>query len=120
MTKEDVFPGPLTHGMLWTTTKFHDRNPRTMRAFRAALNDAMDLIHNDPARAAAAYVALAREKIDAREATTIIRTLSARFETTPRGIFAIATFMRTIGMIKTAPGSWRDMFFPDDWDADGS
>jgi NitT/TauT family transport system substrate-binding protein len=120
LTKEDIFPGPLTHGMLWTTAKFHDQNPTVMRAFRAALDDAMTLIHTDPARAADDYVTLAREKIDQTEAATIIHNLSARFETTPRGIFAIATFMHNIGMIKTAPARWQDMFFEDGWVADGS
>ena len=120
LTKEDIFPGPLTHGMLWTTAKFHDRNPMAMREFRAALDDAMALIHTDPARAAAAYLALAREKVDLAEATEIIRTLNARFETTPRGVFAIATFMHHIGMIKVAPANWKDMFFEEEWSADGS
>jgi NitT/TauT family transport system substrate-binding protein len=120
LTKEDIFPGPLTHGMLWTTGKFHDQNPQTMREFRAALDDAMSLIHADPARAAEAYVSLAREKVDTAEATEIIRKLNARFEATPRGIFAIATFMHSIGMIKIAPSRWQDMFFEDYWVADGS
>jgi NitT/TauT family transport system substrate-binding protein len=120
LTKEDIFPGPLTHGMLWTTGKFHDQNPKAMREFRAALDDAMALIHADPARAAAAYVSLAREKVDLAEATEIIQRLNARFEATPRGIFAIATFMHSIGMIKVAPARWQDMFFQDYWVADGS
>jgi NitT/TauT family transport system substrate-binding protein len=120
LTKEDIFPGPLTHGMLWTTGKFHDQNPAAMREFRAALDDAMTLIHADPARAAAAYVALAREKVDVAEATEIIEKLNARFEATPHGIFAIATFMHEIGMIKVAPSRWQDMFFEDYWVADGS
>jgi NitT/TauT family transport system substrate-binding protein len=120
LTKEDIFPGPLTHGMLWTTGKFHDQNPKAMREFRAALDDAMALIHADPARAAADYLALAREKIDVAEMTEIITRLNARFETTPRGIFAIASFMREIGMIKVAPANWRDMFFEDAWTLDGS
>ena len=120
LTKEDIFPGPLTHGMLWTTAKFHDQNPKAMREFRAALDDAMGLIHNDPARAAADYLALAREKVDLAEATEIIRKLNDRFEATPRGIFPIATFMHSIGMIKVAPSRWQDMFFEDYWVADGS
>jgi NitT/TauT family transport system substrate-binding protein len=106
--------------MLWTTGKFHEQNPQTMREFRAALEDAMALIHANPARAAEAYVSLARERIDATEATDIIRTLNARFESTPRGVFAIATFMHDIGMIKVAPSRWQDMFFEDGWVADGS
>jgi NitT/TauT family transport system substrate-binding protein len=120
LDKEDIFPGPLTHGMLWTTGKFHDQNPTVMREFRAALNDAMALIHRDPARAAEDYLALAREKVNQDEATAIIQTLNTRFETTPRGIFAIATFMHHVGMIKVAPSNWKDMFFEDGRDPDGS
>jgi len=120
LTKEDIFPGPLTHGMLWTTAKFHDRNPKAMQEFRAALDDAMALIHADPGRAAAAYLALAREKVDAAEATGIITRLNERFESTPRGIFAIASFMHSIGMIKIAPSRWQDMFFEEYWVTGGS
>jgi NitT/TauT family transport system substrate-binding protein len=120
LTKEDIFPGPLTHGMLWTTGKFHDQNPKAMREFRAALDDAIALIHTDPVRAADAYMTLAREKVDRAEAIDIIQKLNARFESTPRGIYAIATFMHSIGMIKVAPARWQDMFFEDYWVADGS
>ncbi len=120
LTKEDIFPGPLTHGMLWTTGKFHAQNPKAMRAFRAALDDAMEFIHAEPRRAAEDYLSLAREKVDVAEVEAIIRALDARFETTPRGIQEIATFMHRIGMIKAAPARWQDMFFPEYWVADGS
>ena len=120
LTKEDVFPGPLTHGMLWTTGKFHAQNPKAMRAFRAALDDAMEFIHAKPRRAAEDYLSLAREKVDVAEVEAIIRELDARFETTPRGIQEIATFMHRIGMIKVAPARWQEMFFPESWVADGS
>ena len=63
---------------------------------------------------------MAREKVDVAEATEIIWKLNDRFESTPRGIFAIATFMHSIGMIKAAPARWQDMFFEDYWVADGS
>ncbi len=120
LTKEDVFPGPLTHGMLWTTGKFHAQNPKAMRAFRAALDDAMAFIHAEPRRAAEDYLSLAREKVDVAEVEAIIRALDARFETTPRGIQEIAIFMHRIGMIKVAPARWQEMFFPEYWVADGS
>ena len=120
LTKEDVFPGPLTHGMLWTTAKFRNDNPRTMRAFRAALDDAMAFIHTEPRRAAEDYLSLAREKVDVAEVEAIIRDLNDRFETTPRGIQEIALFMRKVGMIKVAPTRWQDMFFEEYWVADGN
>lgn len=120
LDKTDIFPGPLTHGMLWTTRRFHDGNPAILRAFRAALEDAMTIVHTDPERAARDYLALARERIDPDEALTLIRTLNAYFETTPRGVFPVASFMYRSGMIRTAPKDWKDMFFEEEWGADGS
>jgi NitT/TauT family transport system substrate-binding protein len=120
LDKSDIFPGPLTHGMLWTTRKFHDGNPETMRRFREALEDAMTIIHTDPERAARAYLALAKEKIDPAQAVILIKTLNAHFETTPRGVFPVASFMFRSGMIKTAPKDWKDLFFEEEWTADGS
>ena len=120
LTKEDIFPGELSHGLVWTSKKFHDANPLILKAFRAALEEAMDIIHTDAARAAAAYLALARERVDAKEAEDIIRALAPRWETTPHGVFPIAAFMHRVGMIKVAPTSWRDMFFEEGWVAGGS
>ena len=120
LDKEDIFPGALTHGMLWTTGKFNSQNPKVMRAFRAALDNAMAIIHTDPDRATASYLSLAREKVEPAEASAIVRALAPKFETTPRGIHAIATFMHHIGMIKIAPASWTDLFFEEAWTLDGS
>ena len=106
--------------MLWTTARFHDHNPKAMRAFRGALDDAMAFIHAEPRRAAENYLFLAREKVDVNEVEAIIRELDARFETTPRGIQPIAAFMHRIGMIKIAPARWQDMFFEEYWVPDGS
>ena len=120
LTKDDIFPGALTHGMLWTTAKFHDENPIAMRAFRAALDDAMAVIHSDAERAARSYLALAKERVDPAEAVSIIRELAPKWETTPRGIHPIAMFMHRVGMIKVAPVSWKDMFFEEYQVPDGS
>ena len=69
LTKEDIFPGPLTHGMLWTIGEVsRSKSRKAMREFRAALDDAME---SDPRRSCArrriAILALAREKVDLAE-----------------------------------------------------
>ena len=120
LSKEDIFPGALTHGMVFTTSKFHDRNPKAMTAFHAALDDAIAIIHADFHRATADYLALAREKIDPKEAEAIIAKLNKRFETNPRGVFAIASFMHRIGMTKVGPANWQEMFFENYWGDDAS
>jgi NitT/TauT family transport system substrate-binding protein len=120
LTKEDVFPGPLTNGLLWTTARFRAANPGVMRAVRESLEEAVTLIHTDHARAAADYLSLSKEKLDVSELTAIVRELSDRWETVPRGIYPVASFMYRIGMIKLAPTSWRDMFFEEGWAEGGS
>ena len=120
LTKEDIFPGQLSHGLIWTGKKFYESNPILLKAFRAALEDAMDIIHTDAPRAAKAYLALAREKVDPNEAEDMIREFGPRWESTPHGVFPIASFMHRIGMIKIKPESWRDMFFEEGWVDGGS
>ncbi len=120
LTKEDIFPGQLSHGLIWTGKKFHDSNPVLLVAFRAALEQAMDIIHTDAPRAARAYLALAREKVDPQEAEAMIRAFGPRWESTPHGVFPIASFMYRIGMIKIEPKSWQDLFFEEGWVPGGS
>lgn len=65
-------------------------------------------------------VSLARAKVDPKEAEAMIRAFGPRWESTPHGVFPIASFMHRIGMIEIAPESWRDLFFDDGWVPNGS
>lgn len=120
LTKADIFPGPLSNGVLWTTQKFHDGNPNVLRAVRDGLRDAIALVHGDPLRAAEDYLSLSKEKLDAADIAAIIREVDEFWETVPHGVFPIASFMARAGMLKTPPARWQDMFFEEGWVDGGS
>jgi len=40
--------------------------------------------------------------------------------TTPQNILKYAEFMQKVGTIKTAPASWKDLFFPEIHNLPGS
>jgi len=109
----DVFGGPHTSAVVWSTAKFRDANPRTFQAFIAAFKEATDIIVADKAAAAEFYV---RETRDTGGVASILRQLqdpSLVFTLAPSQVEKLTDFMFRIGMIKTRPESWKDVFFPE-------
>ena len=45
---------------------------------------------------------------------------SVKFTTTPENVMKYAEFMHSIGSIKKAPGSWKELFFAEVQDNPGS
>jgi NitT/TauT family transport system substrate-binding protein len=110
----DVLGGPHTHNLVWTTTKFHDENPKLIQAFVAALQEALDLIKSDPAKAAAIDVKTGNEKnLSAAQIEKIIRKPENHWTETPLRILDFATFMYRIGLIATKPSNSHELFFED-------
>lgn len=116
----DVLGGRTTYNLLWTTTKFHDENPKTYKAFLAALTEAMQEIVKDRRAAAEIYLRLTKEKFTQDEVFELISNPDIEFTTTPKNIMKIVSFMAEAGHIKTPPKSWRDLFFPEAHNLPGS
>jgi NitT/TauT family transport system substrate-binding protein len=110
----EVLGGPHTHNLLWTTTRFHDANPKLMEAFVAALQEALDLIKSDPATAAAIDVKTGNDKnLSTAQIEAIIRKPENEWTETPLKIMNFATFMYQTGLISTKPADWHEVFFDD-------
>ena len=116
----DVLGGRTTYNLLWTTTKFHDENPKTYKAFLAGLTEAMQEIARDRRAAAEIYLRLTKEKFTQDEVFELISNPDIEFTTTPKNMMKIVSFMAEAGHIKTAPKSWRDLFFPEVHNLPGS
>ena len=106
--------------MLYATEKFRDDNPKTYRAFVAALADAARQIAADPERAADTYIRVNASKIDRALLLKILRNPQVQFKTAPQNTLALAQFMHRTGAIRNEPKSWRDYFFDDPATAGGS
>jgi NitT/TauT family transport system substrate-binding protein len=113
LSSYEVLGGPATFSGLWTTTKFHDANPRLIKAILAALEEANGIIHADPRRAAEVYVRLDRSRLSAEEVETLLRDPDIFYTIAPQHITRYTDFMARAGTIAKAPASWKDLFFPE-------
>ena len=116
----DVLGGKTTYNLVWTTSKFHDENPKTYQAFLAAFNEAIQDINKDKRGAAEIYVRITKEKITPDEVLELINDPDIEFTMTPQNMMKIVGFMAEVGHIKVKPGSWKDMFFPEVHNLPGS
>jgi NitT/TauT family transport system substrate-binding protein len=109
----EVMGGSHSFNVIWTTTKYHDQNPSVIKAFLAALDDAMRMIADSPADAAAIWIADERSKMAQDEVVRIIKLPENEWTITPKRVMAYAEFMGRTGLLAAKPGSWKDLFFPE-------
>lgn len=113
LSSEDVYGGPVSNGVLYTTEKFRERNPQKMAILLAALREAVGIIGNEPKRAAEMYLAISKESSGVDTILEILAAPGTKFDEVPRGVLQTAQFMQQMGAISTAPASWKDLFLAD-------
>ena len=65
--------GPSSPTVLYTVGKFRQQNPKTYRAFLAALNDAATIVNKDPEAAADIFIKANGGKGDRQLVLDVIR-----------------------------------------------
>ncbi|MEA1834951.1 ABC transporter substrate-binding protein [Methylobacterium durans] len=120
LSSYDVLGGPATGSLIYTTSKFRADNPKTYRAFVAAVAEATTWIRNNKAAAAETYIRIEQSKLSQEEVQAVIGDKDFEFTTTPRQTFKYAEFMARIRAIRRKPDTWRDYFFDDFYDQSGS
>ena len=116
----DVWGGPHTENILWTTKKFVESNPKLYQAFTQALAESMRIINGDKRKAAELYVEMAHDKEGVDGVYKILSNPQLQFNETPRHILKFMEFKHETGTLKTMPDSWKDLFFPNVWQFQGS
>ena len=116
----EVLGGPHTYNSVWASSKFHDQNPKLIKAFLAALVEALNFIKTEPAKAAAIWVKAENSKLTPEEATALIVKPENEWTLTPKKISVYADFLFSTGTISAKPESWKDVFFDDIHDLPGS
>ncbi|MDT3670354.1 MAG: ABC transporter substrate-binding protein [Aromatoleum sp.] len=109
----DVLGGSTTLNVVYTTAKFRDENPKTYKAFLAALEEAIAFINSDKKAAAEFYLRYSKDKDTVEDILAILDDPQVEFTRTPKNITRYADFMFRIGSIKQKPTSWKDLFFAD-------
>lgn len=108
----DVLGGPATFNVVWTTTRFHDENPKLYAAFIAALDEATAMINGDKRAAAQTYLRVSKDKDSLDNILRMLNDPEIVYTTTPNNVMKYVDFMYRIGSIKVKPASWKEMFFP--------
>ncbi|HEY1438695.1 MAG TPA: ABC transporter substrate-binding protein [Casimicrobiaceae bacterium] len=116
----EVLGGPSTFNVVWTTSKFKNDNPKLYDAFVKALDEATALINRDHRWAAESYLRLSRDKDSVQEIQAMLDDPAIVYTTTPQNVMKYVDFMLKIGAIKTKPDSWKDLFFPNAHNLQGS
>src|SRR5256885_8867895 len=116
----DVMDGPATFTVAWTSARFRDKNPALYKALIAALKEATGIVDKDRAKAAGYWIADVKSKLPLDKVTAVLSGPQVRWTMAPENTMKFATFMASVGSIKEAPKSWKDMFFPEIHDLNGS
>jgi NitT/TauT family transport system substrate-binding protein len=114
MSAYGVMGGQSTLITFTASGKFRAENPKTYAAVLAALDEARDWINADKKRAAALYLELTKDKrVGVDDMHALLTASGFEFGKTPRKVGPQAEFLHRMGLIKTKPASWKDIFFPE-------
>lgn len=116
----DIFPTPYSNGILYTTQKFHDSNPKLYKVVLDSLQEAIDEINKDKRQAVTQYLEVTKEAMTVDQALEILAEPLTDFSLAPHNVYPMAEFMYRTGSIKKKPASWKDLFFADIHDLNGS
>jgi NitT/TauT family transport system substrate-binding protein len=116
----DVMEGPHSFTVAWTSARFREQNPTLYKALVAALKEATDTVNADKRAAAALWIEDSKSKLPLDMVAQVVAGAQVRWTMAPENTMKFATFMAGVGTLKSVPQSWRDYFFPEIHDADGS
>jgi NitT/TauT family transport system substrate-binding protein len=112
--------GPSTGATAWTTKRFHDDNPKLMRALVDAMQEASDYIATHPKETVEFYAADSKAKIDTDLMNKLLTDPRYKYILTPHATTKWVAFMHKVGRIKNTTTSWKDLFWPEIYNLDGS
>jgi NitT/TauT family transport system substrate-binding protein len=110
LSSYDVLGGPHTFNVAYTTGSFAEKNPKTIAAIIAGVEEATVWIKDNPADAAKLYIQAEKSKLAPDFVEAIIRDPDIRYTIVPEKVEAFADFQHRVGTIKVKPQSWKDLF----------
>ena len=120
LESRDALGGDMHVACAYGTSKFYAENPKTVRAFLAAYEEAVSMIRKEPKAAAEDYLSMVKERATADEIVQLFTQPGAIYQAAPVGTMVYAEYMGKAGFIKPTPKSWKDYFFPLLHDRNGS
>ena len=116
----DILDGPHTLVALFVTEKFKTENPRAYSALVAAIEDAMAFIKVNPRETAEIFSAASKGTTSPERILEILRRPDVVYSPIPHGTMKFASFMHKIGALRSLPMSWKEIYWENVHDRDGS
>jgi NitT/TauT family transport system substrate-binding protein len=116
----DVFGGPHTFTVAWTSSQFRDKNPQLYKALVKAFAEATDMLNKDVKEAAQYWADDVKSKLPVEKVAAIASGPQVKWTMTPQNTMKFAEFMHSVGTIKEMPADWKELFFPEIHDLSGS
>jgi ABC-type nitrate/sulfonate/bicarbonate transport system substrate-binding protein len=109
----DVFGGPHTFTVAWTSSKFRDGNPALYKALVAAFDEATQMLNKDVKEASQFWIQNVKSKLTVEKVAEIASGKQVRWTMVPESTMKYAEFMHAVGSIKAMPADWKELFFPE-------
>lgn len=116
----EVMDGPATFTVAWTSARFRNANPVLYKALLAAMQEATDIVNKDKRAAGALWIEDSKSRLSLDFVDKIVSGPQVRWTLAPENTMKFGAFMKTTGMLKDAPASWKDYFFPEIHGENGS
>jgi NitT/TauT family transport system substrate-binding protein len=116
----DVFGGPHAFTVAWTSSQFHDKNPKLYKVLIDAFKEATEKLNKDVKPAAQYWADNVKSKMPVEKVAEIAAGKQVKWTMVPENTVKYAQFMHAVGSIKTMPASWKDLFFPEVHNLPGS
>ena len=113
LSSTDVFGGPHSFTVAWTSTQFHDKNPALYQALIAAFQEATEMLNRDVKPAGQYWIDDVKSKLTVDRVAEIASGKDVRWTMAPENTMQYAQFMHMVGSIKVQPASWTELFFPE-------
>jgi NitT/TauT family transport system substrate-binding protein len=107
----DVFGGPHTFTVAWTSMRFRDQNPALYKALVAAFDEATQMLSKDVKEASRFWIENVKSKLTVEKVAEIASGTQVRWTMVPENTMKYAAFMHAVGSIKAMPADWKELFF---------
>lgn len=116
----EVLGAPATFNLVWTMDEWQKKNPKLYRAFSEALQEATELINQNPKLAAEIYIRAEKSRESVDKIVQQITSPGITYSTVPTGLMKYADFMKRTGVMERIPRDWKEYAFDNLHSAAGS
>lgn len=121
LTSYDVLGGRHSTVAMYNTEAWKNENPKLYECVWKSFRTAIAWINEDKKRAAELFHRFTNSKLDKADVIEMLTTEGEmHYSLTPERTMEFAKFLHSIGAIENMPSSWKDYYWENNYDQDGS